>query len=166
MNIFNALTRNSWHCMKENKYAFARCSIFMNYVKENDIFYIRDIFPNEIFYKIANISKSIKYKNNINYQTILNIDQNGDNIYRKYPLIKEKKEIKNQINLISNERDDNIISLSEDEENISLNSDELIKQNDQIFHLKKSCIKRKKKINLFNIMLKKKRYIEIFKIND
>jgi hypothetical protein len=84
----------------------------MNYVNENDIFTINQIFPKEVFGKISNICSIIKNKNDLNYQKRLNIYKYGKNIY-KNPLINNENERPNNLNY---DKEDSIINLSEDEE--------------------------------------------------
>ena len=148
INFFKSITRYSWYYMNDYKCTLSRCSLFMNFANENDIFIIKEIFPNEVFCKISNICSIIKNKNDLNYQKRLNIYKYGKNIY-KYPLINNENERSNNLN---NDKEDSIINLSEDEEN----------NESEIIELKKSLTENKKDktINSNNEMLNKKRFIE------
>jgi hypothetical protein len=130
----------------------------MNYVNENDIFTINQIFPKEVFGKISNICSIIKNKNDLNYQKRLNIYKYGKNIY-KNPLINNENERPNNLNY---DKEDSIINLSEDEETSFLqNFNNSINEN-EIIELKNSLTENKKDktINSNNEMLNKKRLIE------
>ena len=148
INFFKSITRYSLYYMNYYKCTLSRCSFFMNFVNENDIFIIKEIFPNEVFCKISNICSIIKNKNDLNYQKRLNIYKYGKNIY-KYPLINNENERSNNLN---NDNEESIINLSEDEEN----------NESEIIELKKSLTENKKDktINSNNKMLNKKRFIE------
>ena len=158
INFFKAISRYSWYYLNDYKCTLSRCSLFMNYVNENDIFIIKEIFPKEVFSKISNICSLIKNKNGLNYQMRLNIYKYGKNIY-KYPLINNENEKPNNLN---NKKEESIINLSEDEEDsFLLNFDNNINKN-EIIELKTSLTENKKNktINSNNEMLNKKRLIE------
>lgn len=73
LKIFKDLTENSWSDMNDRNFAVARCSVFMNFVNENDIFYVEQIFPKETYDIIVKICSYIKYKNYLLFPKKLNI---------------------------------------------------------------------------------------------
>ena len=116
INVFKKITKYSWFNMFINKSAFAaRCSIFMNFVNENDIFNITDIFPREIYQHIFKICNIIWNKN-----------------YILFP--KNNSDSSNE-ETVNNNKENNIIELSEDEKESDLileNPIALNKKNDEI----------------------------------
>ena len=141
INFFKAITRYSWYSVNDYKCILSRCSLFMNYVNENDIFIIKEIFPKEIFCKISNLCSIIKNKNDLNSQMRLNIYKYGKNIY-KYPLINNENE-KEKPNNVNYNKEDSVINLSEDEENsFVINIDNSINEN-EIIELNKSLTENK-----------------------
>ncbi len=73
LKIFKELTENSWSDMNDKDFAVARCSVFMNFVNENDIYYVEQIFPKETYDIIVKICSYIKYKNYLLFPKKMNI---------------------------------------------------------------------------------------------
>ena len=165
---FRNLTEHNWNNLTDKNCIIARCSFFMNFVNENDIEFVKDIFPSYIYSKIANICSYIKYTNNNLVSKILNIcEKELFNIND----VNNVKIIKDDIQNYSNDKENNIINLSDDEgddddsliEEFNLSS-ESIKINDyeksilEIDNGKSSQKKANIEINKnSNYMLKKKR---------
>lgn len=108
INIFKKITKFSWFNMLINKFSFARCSIFMNFVNEYDIFEITKIFPEEIYENIFHNCKVIRNKNYILFP-----NNNMNNPINKYAQNEQKEKLLKDINYMRNKED--IIELSEDE---------------------------------------------------
>lgn len=125
LKIFKELTENSWSDMNDKDFAVARCSVFMNFVNENDIYYVKQIFPKETYDIIVKICSYIKYKNYALFPKKLNIYTRG--FYNK-KLLNDKK------NLTKTKKNTNT-NLSEDSDSLmeEMNlSSESTKMNDSI----------------------------------
>lgn len=125
LKIFKELTENSWSDMNDKDFAVARCSVFMNFVNENDIYYVKQIFPKETYDIIVKICSYIKYKNYVLFPKKLNIYTRG--FYNK-KLLNDKK------NLTKTKKNTNT-NLSEDSDSLmeEMNlSSESTKMNDSI----------------------------------
>ncbi len=125
LKIFKELTENSWSDMNDKDFAVARCSVFMNFVNENDIYYVEQIFPKETYDIIVKICSYIKYKNYVLFPKKLNIYTRG--FYNK-KLLKDKK------NLTETKKNTNT-NLSEDSDSLmeEMNlSSESTKMNDSL----------------------------------
>ena len=125
LKIFKELTENSWSDMNDKDFAVARCSVFMNFVNENDIYYVEQIFPKETYDIIVKICSYIKYKNYVLFPKKLNIYTRG--FYNK-KLLNDKK------NLTENKKNTNT-NLSEDSDSLmeEMNlSSESTKMNDSL----------------------------------
>ena len=108
LKIFKELTENSWSDMNDKDFAVARCSVFMNFVNENDIYYVEQIFPKETYDIIVKICSYIKYKNYVLFPKKLNIYTRG--FYNK-KLLNDKK------NLTETKKNTNT-NLSEDSDSL------------------------------------------------
>ena len=73
LKIFKDISENSWSDMNDKNLAVARCSVFMNFVNENDIYYVEQIFPKETYDIIVKICSYIKYKNYLLFPKKMNI---------------------------------------------------------------------------------------------
>ena len=125
LKIFKELTENSWSDMNDKDFAVARCSVFMNFVNENDIYYVEQIFPKETYDIIVKICSYIKYKNYVLFPKKLNIYTRG--FYNK-KLLNDKK------NLTETKKNTNT-NLSEDSDSLmeEMNSSsESTKMNDSL----------------------------------
>ena len=112
IDIFKERTKNVWYNTGKYNFPAARCSIFMNFVGENDIFHISNIFPKDVYREILNICEQIKNKN-----------------YLLFP----KKEENNNNNEKNNENEDRINNNNEknnENEDIINNNNEKNIEND------------------------------------
>jgi len=157
--LFKPLLKYYWTNMDDIPSLNARCSIFMNFVNENDIFSIAELFPKELYDKIAKICSYIKYKNHLHLQARINIYRQGLDKVDKNELSMNGNNEDEKIDF-NNGKEDTGISLSEDnhEEDTFLNGE---KNNNMIKESNKYDLVKKKnnnnKINSFSQMLNKKR---------
>ena len=172
INIFKNKTENNWNNLTDKNCIIARCSFFMNFVNGNDIEFVKDIFPSDIYNKIISICTYIKYTSNNLVSKILNIcEKELFNIND----VKNENEIniENDKKNYSNDKENNIINISDDDgdddpliEEFNLSS-ESIKINDceklegSLLEIDESELSQKKEIidinKKNNDMLKKKR---------
>ena len=157
LKIFKELTENSWSDMNDKDFAVARCSVFMNFVNENDIYYVKQIFPKETYDIIVKICSYIKYKNYVLFPKKLNIYTRG--FYNKKLLNDNKNLTKTKKNTNTNLSEDSD-SLME-EMNLSSESTKMndsINSNFKFDENKKFPVPEKKDNNkMLDNMLNKKR---------
>ena len=168
IKFLKIMTQYSWYYMNDKKYSMARCSMFMNFVNENDIFSIKEIFPIEVYKKVYNICLYIKYKNYFHFAEKINIYSNGlfNLNLNEFPY----NNIKSGKMDINNEKEEIVITLSDDEEEVQKIDgfeEDKIEEKEEInnfiygnYHindLNKSLTPIKSSINIFNDMLNKKR---------
>lgn len=174
INYLKKMTKYSWYYMNDKKYSMARCSMFMNFVNVNDIFSIKEIFPNEVYEKVVKICCYIWYKNYFHFAERINIYSNGmfNLNLNKFPY----NNIKSGKMDINNKKEEIVITLSDDEEEVQNNDgfeEDKIEEKEKInnfiygnYHindLNKSLTPDKTihSNNIFNDMLNKKRKKEI-----
>ena len=110
INIFSILTENNWNILTNNSSIIARCSFFMNFVNENDLEFVKDIFPCDFYNKIISICDYIKNSNSSLCSKIINICE------------KELLNINDVINFeddkkySNNDKENNIINLSDEDD--------------------------------------------------
>ena len=113
INIFRNLTENNWINLTDKDCIIARCSFFMNFVNENDIKFVKDIFPIDIYNKIVSICSYIKYTNKNLFSKILNICEKELFNINDVNNVKDKIENDKKSNI--NDKENNIINLSDDD---------------------------------------------------
>lgn len=160
LKIFKELTENSWSDMNDKDFAVARCSVFMNFVNENDIYYVEQIFPKETYDIIVKICSYIKYKNYVLFPKKLNIYTRG---FNNKKLLNDKKnvtETKKNTNTNLSEDSDSLmeemnLSSESTKMNDSLNSNFKINENKEF-----PVPEKKDNDKMLDNMLNKKRKSE------
>lgn len=175
LDLFKILTKSEWNNLNDTDTLNARCSIFMNFVNENDLDNVKGMFQDEIYEKINKICSCIKHRNYNLFPDKFKSNERGffnSNNFNmsRIPNCNEKAVNINSIN--SNYGKENIvINLSDDDDDNDSefigNEIQLISENIQINDLKNKILKsdeKKKEVN--KEKKKKKEKAKIVKSSD